>query len=123
MYCNAPTGSLHKSFKLRKAVPCLRRLFADVSTRRSGVDPGTVQVSFVVDKGVQRRNFLQDIWFSAVEQWIRCCATNQKVAGSIPDGVIGIFHSLRSHYGPGVDSASNRNEYQEYFLRVKTAGA
>ena len=27
------------------------------------------------------------------------------------------------HYGPGVDSASNRNEYQEYFLRVKVAGA
>ena len=22
---------------------------------------------------------------------LRCCATNQKVAGSIPDGVIGIF--------------------------------
>jgi len=31
--------------------------------------------------------------------------------------------SFRSHYGPGVDSASNRNEYQEYFLRVKAAGA
>jgi hypothetical protein len=31
--------------------------------------------------------------------------------------------SLRSHYGPGVDSASNRNEYQEYFLGVKAAGA
>jgi len=46
----------------------------------------------------------------------------QKVAGSIPDGVIGIFH-FRSHYGPGVDSASNRNVYQEYFLRVKAAGA
>ena len=27
--------------------------------------------------------------------------------------------SFRSHYGPGVDSASNRNEYQEYFLRGK----
>jgi len=27
------------------------------------------------------------------------------------------------HYGPGVDSASNRNEYQEYFLGVKVAGA
>jgi len=27
------------------------------------------------------------------------------------------------HYGPGVDSASNRNEYQEYFLEVKAAGA
>jgi len=24
--------------------------------------------------------------------------------------------------GPGVDSASNRNEYQEYFLGVKAAG-
>ena len=28
--------------------------------------------------------------------------------------------SFRSHYGPGIDTASNRNEYQEYFLRVKT---
>ena len=25
-------------------------------------------------------------------QWLRCCATNRKIAGSIPDGVIGIFH-------------------------------
>ena len=31
--------------------------------------------------------------------------------------------SFRSHYGPGVDSASNRNEYQEYFLGVTAAGA
>ena len=31
--------------------------------------------------------------------------------------------SFRSHYGPGVDSASNRNEYQEYFLGIKAAGA
>jgi len=28
-------------------------------------------------------------------------------------------YSFRSHYGPGVDSASNRNEYQEYFLGGK----
>ena len=27
--------------------------------------------------------------------------------------------SFRSHYGPGVDSASNRNEYQEHFLGGK----
>ena len=32
-----------------------------------------------------------------------------------------IIKSFRSHYGPGVDSASNRNEYQEYFLGVKAA--
>ena len=54
------------------------------------------------------------------------CATNRKVVGSIPTGVSGFFidiKSLRSHYGPGVDSASNRNEYQEYFLGVKATGA
>ena len=28
----------------------------------------------------------------AVAQRLRCCATNRKVAGSIPFGVIGIFH-------------------------------
>ena len=59
-------------------------------------------------------------------QWLRYCATNQKVAGLIPAGVSGNFidiKSFRSHYGPGVDSASNRNEYQEYFLGVKAAGA
>ena len=31
--------------------------------------------------------------------------------------------SFRSHYGPGVDSASNRNEYRYYFLGVEAAGA
>jgi hypothetical protein len=31
--------------------------------------------------------------------------------------------SLRPHYGPGVDSTSNRNEYQKYFLGVKVASA
>jgi hypothetical protein len=27
-----------------------------------------------------------------VAQWLRYCATNRKVAGSIPDGVTGILH-------------------------------
>jgi hypothetical protein len=31
-------------------------------------------------------------WGHAVAQWLRHCATNRKVAGSIPDSVIGIFH-------------------------------
>jgi hypothetical protein len=34
-----------------------------------------------------------------------------------------VIKSFRSHYGPGDDSASNRNEYQVYFLGVKAAGA
>jgi hypothetical protein len=60
-----------------------------------------------------------------VAQWLRHCATNRKVAGSIPDGVTGFFHrqSSRSHYGPAVDSASNIYEYQECFRGVKAAGA
>jgi hypothetical protein len=28
----------------------------------------------------------------AVAQWLRHCAMNRKVTGSIPDGVTGIFH-------------------------------
>ena len=63
---------------------------------------------------------------TVVAQWLRCCATNRKVAGSIPAGVGGFFIDIKFfwlHYAPGVDSASNRNEYQEYFLGVKAAGA
>ena len=65
-------------------------------------------------------------WGTAVAQWLRCCATNRKVVGSIPAGVSGFFigiKSFRSHYDTGVDSASNSNEYQEYFLGIKAAGA
>ena len=34
-----------------------------------------------------------------------------------------LAQSFRPQCGPGVDSASNRNEYQEYLMRVKAAGA
>jgi len=57
-----------------------------------------------------------------VAQSLRYCATNRKLAGSIPTGVSGFFidiKSFRSHYDPGLDSASNRNEYQVYFLGGK----
>ena len=38
----------------------------------------------------------------------RCCHRN-----------FSLTYSFRPHYGPGVDSASKRNEYQEYFLGGK----
>ena len=63
---------------------------------------------------------------TAVAQWLRCSATNRKVAGSIPAGASGFLIDIQCfgpHYGPGVGSASNRNDYQEYFLGVKVAGA
>ena len=59
-------------------------------------------------------------------QRLTCCATNRKVAGSIPSSVSGFFIDIKSfpsRYGPGNDSASNINEYQEHFLGVKAAGA
>jgi len=62
----------------------------------------------------------------AVAQWLRCCATNREIAGSIPAVVSGFFNDIkffRSHYGSWVDSACNKNVYQEYFLGVKAAGA
>jgi hypothetical protein len=34
-----------------------------------------------------------------------------------------LIKSSRSRHDPGIDSSSNRNEYQGYFLGVKTAGA
>ena len=33
---------------------------------------------------------------TAVAQWLRCCATNRKVAGSIPAGVSGFFINIKS---------------------------
>ena len=62
---------------------------------------------------------------TAVAQWLRCCATNRKVAGSIPACVRGFLIDiiLPIALWPWVVSAPNRNEYQEYFLGVKAAGA
>jgi len=62
---------------------------------------------------------------TAVAQWLRCCATNRKVAASVPDGVIGIFH----WHNPSdrtmalVLNQPLTYEYQEYFLGVKASGA
>jgi len=46
----------------------------------------------VSDIGSPLRTILVSSPGTAVAQWLRYCATNRKVAGSIPDGVIGIFH-------------------------------
>jgi len=88
---------------------------------------------FVEQLGSHWTDFFNEIWYLGICQksgargvWLRHCPTSQKVVGSISDGVIGIFHwlnSFRPHYGPGVDSASKRNEYQDCFLGVKAAGA
>jgi hypothetical protein len=53
--------------------------------------------------------------------WLRHYATSRKVAGSNPDEVIEFFFNLpnpSNSTGPGVDSASTRNEYQDYSWNV-----
>ena len=57
---------------------------------------------------VNKANLVHKFGETAVAKWW-CCATNRKVVGSIPNGVIGIF---RWH---NPSSASNRNEYQKNF--------
>ena len=55
-------------------------------------------------------------------QFVEVLRHKQEYAGLIPDVVIRIFHGLKSfwsHYGPGVDSVSNRNEYQRSSFGVK----
>jgi hypothetical protein len=44
-----------------------------------------------------------------------------KVAGTIPDvtGFFQLTYSIQSHYGPVIDSACNKNKYQECSLGVK----
>jgi hypothetical protein len=51
--------------------------------------------------------------------WLKHYATNRRVAGSSLDEVIEFFQftlSFQPQYGPGVYSASNRNECQKMFL-------
>jgi hypothetical protein len=63
---------------------------------------------------------------TAVAQWLRYWATNQKVTGLIPDGVTDFFIDINPSdrtMALGVDSVSDRNENQKYFLGVNAAGA
>ena len=65
--------------------------------------------------------YISTLRSTMVAQWLKYCATNRKVAG-----FSGFFTDIKffwSHYALGVDSASNRNEYQVHYLQVKAAGA
>ena len=74
-----------------------------ITLRRTTVKCGSSkQTVFVVRHWTKRANALRaSVGYveaeasrkgTAVAQWLRCCATNWKVAGSITDDVTGIFH-------------------------------
>jgi len=75
----------------------------------------------------QKKNTLYQFYMgTAVTQWLRCCATNRRslVRSQLVSLVFFVdIKSFGSHYGPGVDSTSNRNEYKEHIVGVKAAGA
>ena len=80
---------------------------------RSALWDNTVSV---VSNLTRLLTFRGGTWFRS---WMRQCTASRKDAGSILDGVIGIFHWHNSSgrtRALGVDSTSNKNEYQEYFL-------
>jgi hypothetical protein len=55
---------------------------------------------------------------------LRCKSEGRRFDSRLCHCDFALYQSLRPHYGPGFDSASNRNEYQSYFLGgVKAAGA
>ena len=72
---------------------------------------------FIVDTGITREISLVHGTFQ--------CPRNEQAVFSIHDGVPRIFHRYnpRPHYGPGFDSASNRNDYQGYIMGGKAACA
>jgi len=80
----------------RLSYPAHPYIRVDLNWRRGG-DRGSTVVNVLCHKPDGR-------WFDS-----RWCNWN-----------FSLTQSLRSHYGPGVDSVSNRNEYQEYFLGVKS---
>ena len=76
------TFYIQSVLKLKKIIPAPKGSVSDTWAPHSVADDTLClfQRQYVMVRG------------TAVVQWLRCCATNRKVAGSIPDGVIGIFH-------------------------------
>ena len=69
--------------------------FEDIQSNNVAILNATATVSFTPQKSAMPSylRILLTVWRgTAVAQWLRCCATNRKVAVSIPDGVIGNFH-------------------------------
>jgi hypothetical protein len=59
----------------------------------------------------------------AVAQWLRYKSEGRWFDSRWCHWNFSLTQSFPLHHGPGIDSASNINEYQEHFLGVKAAGA
>ena len=98
------TARVAMLLKSRASVTCFRVCFLPDRAKDLSAPP---YITLLVLATV---GYIQGVYFirgTRWRSWSRHCGTNRKVAVSISRG------------GPGVDSASDRNEYQEYFLGGK----
>jgi hypothetical protein len=80
----------------------------------------------VVHKCYQLLNFniITHILDTQWRSWLRHCTTSRigrRFDSQWCHWNLSLTQPFRPHYGPGIDSASSRNEYQEYFLGVTVA--
>ena len=90
-----PLGTYSSSYSLQRVTR-----FRHISDTRTGTLRTVTCLQFQCFKNNYGHASADVKWYfakyiyyvgTAVAPWLRCCATNQKVAGSIPAGVIGIF--------------------------------
>jgi hypothetical protein len=62
----------------------------DICSEESRKNHIRLQVKMLVAPNFSKSRIHYNVG-TAVAQWLRYCATNQKVAGSIPDGVMEVF--------------------------------
>jgi len=83
-----------------------------------------------INIGLKTTNMLKcltrEIWTITLIWFLKCCFllnSTYATAQILCPLNISFTKSFRTHYGPGVDSAHNRNEHHDRFLGVKAAGA
>jgi len=87
---------LHSPVSPSLPLPCVtvcHHISTELHNAKSAVPSGKkgAWVNLVTVICIPSLNYLELIHVikgTAVTQWLRCCTTNRKVAGSIPDGVI-----------------------------------
>ena len=84
-------GSQPRATYINYVYRAMRRLTTFRSTTDRIYDGGPIRLRYNIYNIIINIIYIV-IWGTAVAQQLKCCATNRKVAGSIPDGVIGIFH-------------------------------
>ena len=118
---NATRVSAYKYRKsVRNIIPCLYILKTWYAFIVFNLHSSGIKYSYcTVDAGIIQPQTFYGALSGAVD-----CDTEIKVAGSIPDGVMGIFFWLNPSGYTALDSSANSNGYQEYFLggEVKAAG-